>query len=69
MAIQLTTQEMAFVYGNMGNDASLAYKVQKKNYLSQIYYRGQQSPNNLLSPAAWSKFLTGLNNGSLKIMR
>jgi len=64
---RLSPQEMAFVYGTMGSDASLSYKAQSKNYLDQVYYKGQQAPNNLLNPAAWSKFLKSLNNGDLKI--
>jgi len=66
---RLSPQEMAFVYGTMGSDASISYKAQTANYLNQVYYRGQQAPNNLLNPVAWSNFLKSLNNGDLKITR
>ncbi len=65
---RLSPQEMAFVYGNLGSNATSSYKYQSQNYLNQIYYRGQQAPNNFLNPLAWSNFLKSLNNGSLKIM-
>jgi len=65
---RLSPQEMAFVYGNMGNDAISSYKIQSQNYLNQVYYRGQQPPNNLLNPLAWSNFLKSLNKGNLKII-
>lgn len=64
---RLSPQEMAFVYGTMGSDASISYKSQTASYLNQVYYRGQQAPNNLLNPVAWSNFLKSLNNGDLKI--
>jgi len=66
---RLSPQEMAFVYGDLSSDASLSYKTQSQQYLNQIYYRGQQAPNNLLNPVAWSNFLKSLNNGDLKIVR
>ena len=66
---RLSPQEMAFVYGDLSNDPSLSYKVQSQFYLNNIYYRGQQAPNNLLNPASWSSFIQSLNNGDLKIMR
>jgi len=66
---RLSPQEMAFVYGTMGSDASISYKSQSQQYLNQIYYRGQQAPNNLLNPVAWNNFLKSLNNGDLKIVR
>ncbi|MFD1552628.1 hypothetical protein DNU06_16655 [Putridiphycobacter roseus] len=66
---RLSPQEMAFVYGDIGSDPSLSYNVQSQQYLNQIYYRGQQQPNNLLNPLAWSNFLKSLNNGDLKIVR
>lgn len=64
---RLSPQEMAFIYGDISSDASLSYKTQSQQYLNQIYYRGQQAPNNLLNPLAWSNFLKSLNNGDLKI--
>ncbi len=66
---RLSPQEMAFVYGDVGSDPSLSYNVQSQQYLNQVYYRGQQQPNNLLNPLAWSNFLKSLNNGDLKIMK
>lgn len=66
---RLSPQEMAFVYGTVGSDASLSYKSQTNQYLNQVYYRGQQAPNNLLNPVAWNNFLKSLNNGDLKITR
>lgn len=66
---RLSPQEMAFVYGDLSSDPSLSYNTQSQQYLNQIYYRGQQAPNNLLNPLAWSNFLKSLNNGDLKIMR
>lgn len=66
---RLSPQEMAFVYGTMGSDASISYKSQSQQYLNQVYYRGQQPPNNLLNPVAWNNFLKSLNNGDLKIVR
>ncbi len=64
---RMSPQEMAFVYGVMGTDANLAYKVQSQHYLNQVYYRGQQAPNNLFNPVSWGNFLKSLNNGDLKI--
>lgn len=66
---RLSPQEMAFVYGQVPSDGVGSYKMQSQNYLNQIYYRGQQAPNNFLNPLAWSNFLKSLNNGDLKIMR
>lgn len=66
---RLSPQEMAFVYGNLSSDPGLSYSTQSQQYLNQIYYRGQQAPNNLLNPLAWSNFLKSLNNGDLKIIR
>jgi len=66
---RMSPQEMAFVYGVMGTDANLAYKAQSQHYLNQVYYRGQQAPNNLFNPVSWGNFLKSLNNGDLKIMR
>lgn len=66
---RLSPQEMAFVYGTLGSDASISYKGQSQQYLNQVYYRGQQPPNNLLNPVAWNNFLKSLNNGDLKIVR
>ena len=66
---RLSPQEMAFVYGSLGNDPSLSFKIQNQTHLNKIYYRGQQAPNNFLNPASWSSFLKSLNNGDLKIMR
>ncbi len=65
---RLSPQEMAFVYSNVGSDASLAYKYQSYQILNQVYYQRQLPPNNLLNPFAWSKFLKSINNGDLKIM-
>ena len=64
----LSPQEMAFVYSRLGSDPSLAYKYQSYQILNQVYYKNQIAPNNLLNPAAWSKFLKSVNNGDLKIM-
>jgi hypothetical protein len=64
----LSPQEMAFVYSTLGSDPSLAYKYQSYQILNQVYYKNQYAPNNLLNPAAWSKFLKSVNNGDLKIM-
>ena len=65
---RMSPQEMAFVYGVMGTDAGLAYKAQSQHFLNQVYYRGQQAPNNLLNPVSWANFLKSLNKGDLKIM-
>jgi len=65
---RMSPQEMAFVYGVMGTDANLAYKAQSQQYLNQVYYRGQQAPNNLFNPVSWGNFLKSLNNGDLKII-
>ena len=65
---RMSPQEMAFVYGVMGTDANLAYKAQSQHYLNQVYYRGQQAPNNLFNPVSWGNFLKSLNNGDLKIV-
>jgi len=65
---RLSPQEMAFVYSNIGSDASLAYKYQSYQTLNQVYYKNQYAPNNLLNPYAWNKFLKSINNGDLKIM-
>lgn len=64
---RLSPQEMAFVYGTLGSDASLSYKAQTQQYMNQVYYRNQQAPNNLLNPVAWNNFLKSLNNGDMKI--
>ncbi len=66
---RLSPQEMAFVYSSLGSDASLAYKYQSYQVLNQVYYKNQMTPNNLLNPVAWSKFLKSVNDGSLKIMK
>lgn len=64
---RLSPQEMAFVYNTIGSDPSLSYKYQSQTYLNQVYYRGQQPPNNLLNPVAWQNFIKSINNGDMKI--
>jgi hypothetical protein len=50
----------------MPMNGSLNFKWQMQQKQSQLYYAGQQRPNNLLNPIAWAKFIEAWKRGDFK---
>lgn len=64
---RLTPQEMAFVGALMESDGLSSYNSYQQTFLQQQYTRGQGPQNNLLNPAAWTDFLSGIGTGRYRI--
>ncbi len=47
-------------------DGSMNFRNQMLQQTSHLYYAGQATPNNLLNPIAWAKFIQAWQNGAFK---
>ena len=63
---QLSGESLAFVAARVPTDGSLSYNWQTEQRQTQIYTQGQTPINNLLNPAAWSKFINSWRNGDFQ---
>lgn len=50
----------------MAMDGNENYDVATRQFMSKLYYNGQQAPNNLLNPFAWANFIQALKRGDFK---
>ena len=57
---------MSFISENTPMDGSMNFRNQMLQQSSQLYYAGQATPNNLLNPIAWAKFIQAWQNGAFK---
>lgn len=64
---RLTPQELAFVGSLLSSDGASSYSAYRTQFNQEMYARGQSPVNNLLSPAAWSKFIKGIGTGKYQI--
>lgn len=51
----------------IGSDSYSSYQDASRQQAQKLYSAGQVPANNLLNPAAWSKFISAWKNGELKI--
>ncbi|HZH87272.1 MAG TPA: hypothetical protein VFD77_08140 [Brumimicrobium sp.] len=63
---QLSGESLAFIASRVPTDGSLSYNWQTEQRQTQLYTQGQTPMNNLLNPAAWSKFIDSWRNGDLQ---
>jgi len=63
---QLSGESLAFAAAKVPTDGSLSYNWQTQQRQTQLYTQGQTPMNNLLNPAAWSKFIESWRNGDLQ---
>lgn len=63
---QLSGESLAFVAARVPTDGSLSYNWQTQQRQTQLYTQGQTPMNNLLNPAAWSKFIDSWRSGELQ---
>jgi hypothetical protein len=64
---RLTPQEMAFVGALMESDGLSSYNSYQKSFYQNLYTRGQSPMNNLLNPASWVDFISGIGTGRYRI--
>ncbi|MBD3637647.1 MAG: hypothetical protein HUJ25_09860 [Crocinitomicaceae bacterium] len=64
---RLTQQEMAFVGALMESDGLSSYNSYMQNFYQEQYIRGQGPMNNLLNPASWADFISGIGTGRYRI--
>jgi hypothetical protein len=63
---QLSGESLAFVAARVPTDGSLSYNWQTEQRQTQLYTQGQTPINNLLNPAAWSKFIDSWRSGDFQ---
>lgn len=63
---QLSGESLAFAAAKVPTDGSLSYNWQTQQRQTQLYTQGQTPMNNLLNPAAWSKFIESWRNGDFQ---
>lgn len=63
---QLSGESLAFIASRVPTDGGLSYNWQTEQRQTQLYTQGQTPMNNLLNPAAWSKFIDSWRNGDLQ---
>lgn len=63
---QLSGENLAFIAARMPTDASLSYKWDAQQNFTRLYTKGQTPVNNLLNPAAWSRFIQSWKDGDLQ---
>lgn len=63
---QLSGESLAFAAAKVPTDGSLSYNWEAEQRQTQLYTQGQTPMNNLLNPAAWSKFIDAWRNGELQ---
>lgn len=64
---RLTPQEMAFVGALMESDGLSSYSSYQQQFYQEQYTRGQGPMNNLLNPASWADFISGIGTGRYRI--
>lgn len=62
----LDEEVLAFKQEAYPAGGSLNFKWQMDKVKSQLYYKGQAPPNNLLNPIAWGKFIKAWKDGDFK---
>lgn len=63
---QLSGESLAFAAAKVPTDGSLSYNWETEQRQTQLYTQGQTPVNNLLNPAAWSKFIESWRNGDFQ---
>ncbi|MFA5575275.1 MAG: hypothetical protein WC994_09525 [Brumimicrobium sp.] len=63
---QLSGENLAFVAARVPADGQLSYKYEVNQHATMLYSKGQSPVNNLLNPAAWSKFVRAWRNGDFQ---
>ncbi len=63
---QLSGESLAFAAAKVPTDGSLSYNWETQQRQTQLYTQGQTPVNNLLNPAAWSKFIESWKNGDFQ---
>lgn len=63
---QLSGESLAFAAAKVPTDGSLSYNWETQQRQTQLYTQGQTPMNNLLNPAAWSKFIESWRNGDFQ---
>lgn len=62
----LNTIYNADVYENVAMDGTMNYNANMQAIQSKLYYAGQMTPNTLLNPIAWAKFIQAWKRGDFK---
>jgi hypothetical protein len=63
---QLSGESLAFAAARIPTDGGLSYNWETQQQQTRLYTMGQTPMNNLLNPAAWSKFVESWRKGELK---
>ncbi|MDG0973766.1 MAG: hypothetical protein P8O07_06355 [Crocinitomicaceae bacterium] len=63
---QLSGESLAFAAARIPTDGGLSYNWEIQQQQTRLYTMGQTPMNNLLNPAAWSKFVESWRKGELK---
>lgn len=63
---QLSGESLAFAAARIPTDGGLSYNWETQQQQTRLYTMGQTPMNNLLNPAAWSKFIDSWRKGELK---
>lgn len=63
---QLSGESLAFAAAKVPTDGSLSYNWELEQRQTHLYTQRQLPVNNLLNPAAWSKFIDAWRNGDFQ---
>jgi hypothetical protein len=63
---QLSGESLAFAAARLPTDGGLSYNWETQQQQTRLYTMGQQPVNNLLNPAAWSRFVESWRKGELQ---
>jgi hypothetical protein len=63
---KLSGESLAFAAAKVPTDGALSYNWETEQRQTQLYTQGQTPMNNLLNPAAWSKFIESWRNGDFQ---
>ncbi|MEX2484888.1 MAG: hypothetical protein WED10_10025 [Brumimicrobium sp.] len=63
---QLSGESLAFAAAKVPTDGALSYNWETQQQKTRIYTQGQTPVNNLLNPAAWSRFIESWRDGDFQ---
>jgi hypothetical protein len=59
-------EKLGFLAASLPMDGSMNFRNQMENHTTRLYYAGQLTPNYLMNPIAWAKFIQMWQNGAFK---
>jgi hypothetical protein len=62
----LDPEKLEFLASTLTMDGSMNFRNQMENHTTRLYYAGQLTPNYLMNPIAWAKFIQMWQNGAFK---